>query len=189
MDDADEFIRRIAVKLAGKTGDVRLAPDIVKVFLTNNATSRVVFNTSYALLSFPKETMYAEFDKQIGSVKMVNRDSEAAILRDSFEKSVKRFSGDEAAIINPATEAKERRSCIRQIRSNLCYTNVSALLDYLGTCNDEETQVLLLEALGWHRLAWNSADIAKVAYEMSRNEALPARVRNEALKTYNRVAR
>ena len=189
MDDADEFIRRISVKLAGKTGDVRLVPDIVKVFLTNNATSRVVFNTSYALLSFPKDTLYAEFDRQIAGTKMVNRDSEAAVLRSSFERSVTRFLGDEASITDPATEAKERRSNIRQIRSNLCYANVPALLDYLRTCGDADTQVLLLEALGWHRLAWNSADIAMVAYEMSRDEALPLEVRNEALKTYNRVTR
>lgn len=189
MDDADEFIRRTAVKLAGKTGDVRLAPDLVKMFLTNNATSRVVFNTSYALLSFPKDTMYAEFDRQIASVTMVNRDSEAAKLRESFERSVTRFLGDEASITNPATEAKERRSSIRQTRSNLCYASVPALLDYLVTCDNEEVQVLLLEALGWHRLAWNSADIARVAYDISRNETLSAKVRNEALKTYNRVAR
>ena len=189
MDDADEFIRRIAVKLAGKTGDARLAPDMVKVFLTNNATSRVVFNTTYALLSFPKDTLYAEFDRQIAGVRMVNTDSEAAKLREALERAATRFLDDQAAITDPAAEAKERRSNIRQIRSNLCYSNVPALLDYLKSCGDADTQVLLLEALGWHRLAWNSADIAKVAREMSLNEALPAKVRNEALKTYNRVAR
>ena len=189
LNDADEFIRRIAVKLAGKTGDVRLVPDIVKVFLTNNATSRVVFNTSYSLLSFPKDTLFAEFDRQIEGVKMVNTEDEAAKLRAELERSATRFLDDEASITDPATEAKERRTNIRQIRSNLCYANVPALLDYLSTCKDEDTQVLLLEALGWHRLAWNSADIAKVAYEMSCDEALSAKVRNEALKTYNRVTR
>ena len=103
LNDADEFIRRIAVKLAGKTGDVRLVPDIVKVFLTNNATSRVVFNTSYSLLSFPKDTLFAEFDRQIEGVKMVNTEDEAAKLRAELERSATRFLDDEASITDPAT--------------------------------------------------------------------------------------
>lgn len=189
LDDADEFIRRVAVKMVGKTGDVRLVPDIVKVYLTNNPTSRVAFNTVYALLSFPKDALYAEFDRQLKGVRMVNPDEESAKLRAGLERAATRFLDDEASVTDPSTEAKERRNNIRQIRSNLCYANVPGLLDYLRTCGNEDVQVLLLEALGWHRLAWNSAEIAKVAYDMSCNEALPVRVRNEALKTYNRITR
>lgn len=187
LGDADEFIRRIAVKYAGKSADPRLIPDIVKVFLTNNSTSRIVFNTSYALHSFPADAVRAEFDKQVADVKMVNAEEDAAKLKQSLERSLTRFLDDEAAITDPATSVKERRMDIRQIRSNLCYENIPALLEYLRACEDPAVQVTLLEALGWHRLAWNSADIAKTAYEMSQDEALPENVRNEALKTYNRI--
>ena len=189
LDDADEFIRRIAVKLCGKTGDARLIPALVKVFLTNNATSRIVFNTSYSLLAFQKDSLLAEFSKQIADVKMINGNEDAEKLQKSLERSATRFLEDEAAITDTATTAKERRSNIRQIRSNLCCANVPVLLEYLQSCGDPAVQVTLLVALGWHRLAWNSGEIAKVAEAMSADEALSEEVRNEALKTFKRVSR
>lgn len=188
MEDADEFIRRIAVKYAGKSGDARLIPAVVKMFLTNNATSRIVFDTSYALLSFDKDALMAEFEKQLAQVKMVNVAEDADKLRQSFERSATRFLDDQAAITDPATSAKERRSCIRQIRSNLNYAFVPGLLAYLRAATDPEVQVMLLEALGWHRLAWNADEIAQVAQAMSEDASLPENVRREALKTYKRIA-
>jgi len=76
---------------------------------------------------------------------------------------------------------------IRQLRSYMNYANVPVLLDYLQSCDDPAVQVTLLEALGWHRLAWNSDEIAKVSSEMSHNEMLPEEVRDEARKTYKRI--
>lgn len=189
LDDADEFIRRIAIKLAGKTGDERLVPAVIKTFLTNNATSRIVFNASYALMAFPKEALYAEFDKQTAEMPMVKREKELEMLRSSLERNATRFLDDEASVTDPATVAKERRSNIRQLRSYMNYAYVPGFLEYLQACDDANVQVMLLEALGWHRLAWNSGEMAKVAKEMSENEALPEEVRNEALKTLKRLGR
>lgn len=176
MDDADEYIRRVAVKLAGKSGDPRLIPGVVKVFLTNNATSRVFFNVEYALIAFSKEALMQEFEKQLSRSVMVRPQEEGALLREAFERSARRFTEDE-------TEN------IRQIRSYLYYEHVPALLSYLRTCENPAVQVSLLEALGWHRLAWNAADIAETARQMSLDESLPTEVREEALKTYKRIAR
>lgn len=189
MGDADEFIRRIAVKLAGKTGDERLIPGLIKVFLTNNATSRIVFNTTYALNSFSEAPLLEEFDAQIGDVAMVNAEAEAEKLRSSLIRSATRFLDDEKSIWASETIAKERRNNIRQIRSNLCFANVPALLEYLAACDDPAMQVTLLEALGWHRLAWNAGQIADAALAISADEAYPEDVRREALKTYNRIAK
>jgi hypothetical protein len=188
MEDGDEFIRRIAVKYAGKSGDERLIPSLIKVFLTNNSTSRIVFNTTFSMISFDKDALMAEFDKQIESVKMVNAKEEREKLRKELERASTRFLEDQKAIINPETPAKERRSDIRQIRSNLYFGDIPALLEYLQNCTDAKTQITLLEALGWHRLAWNADEIAKVAKSMSSNESLPVEVRREALKTFNRIS-
>lgn len=188
VDDADEFIRRIAVKLAGKTGDERLIPAVVKVFLTNNASSRVVFNTTYTLLAFPEDKLMAEFEKQVKDVRMVNAAEEKAKLQASLKRAATRFLADEASITDPATPAKERRSNVRQIRSNLNVGNIPALVEYLRSCTDHALQVTLLEALGWHRLAWNSDVIAAAADEMGADESLPEEVRREALKTFKRIS-
>jgi len=185
--DADEYIRRTAVRMIGQSGDARLIPSIIKVFLTNNATSRIVFNTTYALLSFPKDSLFAEFGRQVQDVAMVNAEEEKAKLLKSLERAATRFSEDEDSVSDPATSAKDRRMNIRQLRSYMNYANVPVLLDYLQSCDDPAVQVTLLEALGWHRLAWNSDEIAKVSSEMSHNEMLPEEVRDEARKTYKRI--
>jgi hypothetical protein len=176
MDDADEFIRRMAVKLAGKSGDPRLIPGVVKVYLTNNATARVHFNAGYALIAFSKEGLMREFDKQLSEAVMVRPQEEGARLRESFVRSANRFTEDET-------------SNIRQTRLYLYYEHVPALLDHLRSCGDPAVQVSVLEALGWHRLAWNAAEIAEVARQMSQDETLPEEVREEALKTYKRLGR
>lgn len=188
LDDADEFIRRVAVKYAGKSGDARLVPGIVKMFLTNNPTSRIAFDTSYSLLSFDKELLFAEFEKQLACVKMVNPEKDGAKLRAAFERSATRFHKDQAAVTLSATSAKERRSLIRQIRSHLNYGYMPGLLEFLRSGATAREQVMLLEALGWHAHAWNAGEIVKVAGEMSADTSLPEEVRLEALKTYKRLA-
>lgn len=188
LDDADEFIRRVAVKYAGKSGDARLVPGIVKMFLTNNPTSRIAFDTSYSLLSFDKELLFAEFEKQLACVKMVNPEKDGAKLRAAFERSATRFHKDQAAVTLSATSAKERRSLIRQIRSHLNYGYVPGLLEFLRSGATAREQVMLLEALGWHAHAWNAGEMVKVAGEMSADTSLPEVVRLEALKTYKRLA-
>lgn len=188
LDDADEFIRRTAVKYAGKSGDARLIPGMVKMFLTNNPTSRIAFDTSYSLLSFDTDALSAEFERQLALQNMVKAAEEAAALREAFGRSATRFHQDQAAVFNPSTSAKERRSCIRQIRSHLNYGFVPALLEYLRASAPATEQVMLLEALGWHGHAWNAAEIVKVAGEMSADSSLPEEVRREALKTYKRLA-
>lgn len=45
----------------------------------------------------------------------------------------------------------------------------------------------MLEAFGWFTLSVNRQMIADTALEMSRDEKLAPEVRNEALKTFNRL--
>lgn len=64
---------------------------------------------------------------------------------------------------------------------------VPELLVYLQDCGDGNTQILLLEALGWHTVSCYAADIAATALKMSEDASLPDAVRQEALKTYRRI--
>ena len=64
---------------------------------------------------------------------------------------------------------------------------VPELLAYLQACGDGDTQILLLEALGWHTVSCHATDIAATALKMSEDASLPDAVRQEALKTYRRI--
>lgn len=188
LGDGDEYIRRMAVKWAGKTGDPRLVPAVMDMFLTNNPSSRIVFNTNYALLGFPEDSVYAEFERRVGDIPMVNREKETEMLRASLKRNASRFKDDEAAIVNPDTPEKERKLCIRQTRNNLCIAAVPSLCEYLKTCGNDSVRIMLLEALGWQRLAWNADEIIAVAKDLAGDESLSEEVRKEAAKTVKRLS-
>ena len=64
---------------------------------------------------------------------------------------------------------------------------VDDLLEYVQACPDDDVTVDLLEALGWFRPSFRHGDISRVALTMSRDGNRSARVREMALKTYNRI--
>ena len=187
VGDADEFIRRNAVKWIGRNGDSSLIPTVIGCFLENNATSRVVFNTTYALHSFDKDALLAEFDRQISSIPMAMKDEEATTLRQALDHSASRFLEDEARITQDSLSFKEKRSLIRQVRSYANTESLSHLARYTRSCEDPGLQVLLLEALGWHGMSCRAGEILSVARELASDESLAPEVRAEAVKTINRV--
>ena len=187
-EDSDEFIRRMAVKYMGRSGAPALVPAIVKAFLTNNPGSRIKFNTDYALGSFDTEAVLEEFDRQVESIPMVMREEETVKLRKSLEKGLTRWDEDFALVTDSTCSFKERRNAIRQLRSYIKYGRIPEILSYLHDCGEPQIQVLLLEALGWHTLAWNADTVAATALEMSGNDGLAPEVRSEALRTFNRLA-
>lgn len=119
---------------------------------------------------------------------MVNREKETQMLRASLKRNASRFKDDEAAIVNPDTPEKERKLCIRQTRNNLCIAAVPSLCEYLKTCGNDSVRIMLLEALGWQRLAWNADEIIAVAGDLAGDESLSEEVRKEAAKTVKRLS-
>ena len=64
---------------------------------------------------------------------------------------------------------------------------VSELLQYMKTCGNPAVQQAMLEAFGWFTLSVQRPAIIGAVKEMYENESLSDDVRNEALKTYNRL--
>ena len=60
-------------------------------------------------------------------------------------------------------QKKERTFTIRALRNTLPHHKVPELLAYLQACGDGDTQILLLEALGWHTVSCHATDIAATA--------------------------
>ena len=76
---------------------------------------------------------------------------------------------------------------VRYLRNNQKHAHVSQLLDYVQRCPDEKVQITLLETLGWFDLSYRRSEISAVVKKMSEDGKYPQPVRDEALKTYNRL--
>ena len=69
-------------------------------------------------------------------------------------------------------------------------TSEEQLLELLDNpAEDDLILTVLWEAMGWYDLSYRADEIAAAALKASTDERFSERVRNEALKTYNRVTK
>lgn len=187
--DSYELVQRQALRLIGRSGDERLIPSLIKVSIANNTSERCNFNAMSALGLFPKAKLLAEFAKQFDdpSICYLHKDSVRATIKNVIERSADRWVKDTKEVMNPELTTKKRIMLIRQLRNFMNHSLMPELLNYLPTMNDEDAQVALLEAFGWHEQSYMVPKISEVVLKMSKDMKYSEKVRNEALKTYNRL--
>ncbi len=189
VDDSYELVQRFGLIYLGKSGDERLIPSLIKVSISNNTSERCNFNALNALSFYPQEKLLAEFDKQFNSddVCYINKENVGNTIKKAIDSASKRWVEGVMSIVADDTNDKKRQSQIRSLRNYCPYYLIPHLLSYVKVSEQPEMQVMLLEALGWHKYSYMAPQIATCAKEMSENGNLPQEVRDEALKTYNRV--
>lgn len=67
------------------------------------------------------------------------------------------------------------------------HTGIPALCNYALTCTDEQQLMLLIEAFGWFNYSYNKKEIEKTCSAIAASDKYSEKVRNEALKTINRL--
>ena len=187
-DDSYELVQRFGIRFLARCGDESLIPSLIRIAIQNNLPERVNFNTVSALTMFPTEKLLAEFDKQFNdpSLRYIDKEKVGCDIRRSIEKSSPRWALECDKIVAKDTKEKTRRLNIRSLRNYCPHYKVPMLLDYLDTC-DADSQVMLLEALGWQTYSYQKTAIIQKCQQMSQNLSLPTAVRKEALKTANRL--
>lgn len=191
IDDSYEMVQRFGLRYLGQSGDERLIPSLIKVSISNNTSKRCNFNAMMALSFYPEDKLMAEFNKQFSSdnVKYIDKEEVGKKIAKAVTSSARKWIEDINQIIQPETTDKKRMAKIRLLRNYCPHYMIPQLLSYLQSCNKPDMQVMLLEALGWHKYSCMADKIASVALQMSKNTQLTEEVRNEALKTVNRLKR
>lgn len=188
--DRHEYLQRLAIRYMAQSGDERLIPALIRLSISNNTSDRCNFNASTALSSYPKEKLMAEFARQYDSpsIRYIRKDSVRAVIANAITRGADRVASMALGFLDSKdVTAKERMFSIRAMRNNLPHYLVPRLLDYCENDADADTQVQLLEMLGWHKLSCQAGNIAERALAISKNEKYEEKVREEALKTYNRI--
>ena len=136
---------------------------------------------------FDGEKLIAEFERQFPATNYIDSETVHRLIRHSIEVNAKRWTASMKSIMDPERTKKSRMQDIRSMRNYYVHFMVPELLDYLRKSDDPEVQQAMLEAFGWFTLSVRRDEIARTALDMSRDESLAPAVRNEALKTYNRL--
>ena len=191
LSDAHEMTQRLATTLAGHNGDSRLVMPMVELACKNNTSERIEFDLSSAFETFDSTAVMAAFDEYYPTVRFYNNpDSIGRLIRHALHSYVTNTPADtEETIFDTSLTETQRISGVRTLRNNNIHALVPKLLDYLSEPDKDNVllQTCLWEALGWYTRSIQADAIAAKALEMSSDNRFDARVRNEALKTYNRV--
>ena len=189
VDDSYELVQRFAINFIGKSGDERLVPVLIHKSISNNTSERCNFSLMNAMTMFKKDVLMSEFKKQFDNpdVRYINKEN----MRKTIEKAINSNAGKWTEymenIIGPETPKKRRIMSIRMSRNYCPPYYIPQIMDYIKTCTDPEVQTAIFESLGWRRYSYMAPRIAAFAKACSEDSKYPETVREEALKTYNRL--
>ncbi len=188
-NDSYELVQRTALHLIGESGNDALIPTIIAANMTNSLSERCRFNAMNALTLFPKDKLLAEFQRQFNapSLRLIDKEKTGKRYEKLIVAATEKWGEYVDMAVSPNTTAKKRLSAIRGLRNYCPHHRIPEILNYLRTQAQPDAQVALLEMLGWHTLSYQVPAIDKCADEMSRDNSLKPEVRNEALKTVNRL--
>jgi len=187
--DAFEMVQRFSLRYIHDSGDERLIPALIAVSIENNTSDRVNFDARTAIGVYPKDKLLAEFARQFDrpEVQTLKKDT----IRSLIARTIEVYAGrgaKEIEALDTAQNAKEIRFTIRAQRNNLVHAYVPFFFDYLDRpTTTVEQQVMILEALGWHPRSYQAPLIAERCMAISKDLRYDPQVRNEALKTCNRI--
>lgn len=189
MDDSYEMIQRYGLNFIAKRGDMSLVPAMIRVAKRNNTGKRIEFGISQTAALYPADSLVAELDRSFDPRDYAEGDAVRGYVAHALRTYADsyRLQDVENLCHNDSISQKARLQNIRTLRNSHMHYKVDDLLEYVQNCPDEEVCVNLLEALGWFRQSFRHNDISAVALAMSKDKSRSERVRNMALKTYNRI--
>ena len=189
VDDSYELVQRFAINFIGKSGDERLVPALIHKSISNNTSERCNFSLMNAMTMFKKDVLMSEFKKQFNNpdVQYFNKEKVGQAIAKAIDSNAGKWTEYMENIIGPATPKKRRIMSIRTSRNYCPPYYIPQMMDYIKTSNDPEVQKAIFESLGWRRNSYMAPRIAAFAKACSEDSKYPEDVREEALKTYNRL--
>ena len=189
LNDAHEMTQRFAVIQAGDCGDSRVIPPLVKLYCANTLPERVAYEITGSIQILDSTLVMKAFDEYFPTLTCYN---DAKTVYDTKRKALLRtctrqINNVESTIFNPDEDPYDRKMTLRTTRNYNYHTLVPKELEYLKNPDDVTLQTIMWEALGWYETSYQAPAIAELALKVSKDERFDSKVRDEALKTYNRV--
>ncbi|MFH0991900.1 MAG: HEAT repeat domain-containing protein [bacterium] len=189
VNDPYEYIRRLSVMWMGEIGRKDYLPVIAKTILTD-PSERVSFNGKDAMeLISPKEALATTYPV----VDALPASASKEKLKSDFERSFKsriEWLHKELLpmILSDTVRLKKKISTLRTFRRYNFKEAVPTLIAVAReTQNEPVVRVTALEALGWFTFAVDRGLILTACDEILKQPALKEQIKNEAIKTRNRL--
>lgn len=188
--DGYELLQRLAIRAMIGSGDERLVPSLIRLAISNNTTERCNFNVLTAMSVYPKQVLMDEFARQFDapSIQYIRKDSVRKVIARAIENATSRHAPDVDSLFSPNMSEKNQRFILRSMRNQMPHYKVPELIKYFSFTSDEELRITLLELLGWHTNSYQLPVMLEFAKKTAEDTSLSQPIRDEALKTYNRLS-
>lgn len=191
LNDEQEMAQRFAVLYAGQSGDPSFVPELAALRCQNNLSERVDFDLDNIFRSYDSASVYRAIDSTFALCTFyANPDSVLEHLHGTLKYSAGYMPFDVREALNSENASQRAKMLsVQTIRNNPPHYALSYILDYLAQplAEDSVVQKAAWESLGWFNLSYRGNEIREAAQKVFENDAFPASVRNEALKTYHRI--
>ena len=179
LDDPYEYIRRVAARYAGYSGDPRLISPLVRTVLFAHESQRVQYAAQGSLDMFNIGEVIREIERlspEAGDVIAYYRNR-----LNSQEKSLQTLSDKSA-------DPDQRINAIRSLRNYNNHQQVDQLLAVLADSgNDPKVRTVLAEALGWFNLSIRKQEIVNALKKVETDNSATAELRDEVTQSLIRL--
>lgn len=188
VDDPYEFIRRKSAFFMGKVGTPEMAAELADLYMRDYNSLRVAHNVGFVCAHFPDSLFLKEFEKKFAEAdwiydrELFHKKAENCFRAAfSIESSTGKIIGDK--------NNGYRKFYISGMRNQPYPQYAERLLAIVRDSGEvENARVQCAEVLGWFIRAWNRKDIvAGIDAYMKSGEEMPEALRNELVKTKNRL--
>ena len=188
IHDPYEFIRRRTAKFMGNTGDPAYIPALVQTWLRDDDfDERVGFNCSMAFDLLNKDEIRKEAQKQIEGLILFDKEKEMKKVEDRI-LSRSTIRDESYALADTTQKMSSRIWGVQVLRNNNYLEPLDSYLQMLKDNRDDlGLRISLAEALGWYIHSKRKTDIIQTCREVSYDNQTDQRLKNELLKTANRL--
>lgn len=189
VSDSYELVQRFALRYLSQSGEPRLIPALIGVCIYNNTSERCNFNAMNALSVYPEADLMDAFAEQFDNpaVHYIDKPTIREQIVHAIEVSARKWLDNLDQVLSADTPKPTRKLSIRTTRNYCPYYRIPEMMECIRQSDDDEIKVMLMESLGWRRQCYLYKDIMDFALTLSNDTTQSAVVRQEALKTYNRL--
>ena len=188
LTDPYERIARMSADFAGKKGEKKYLPVIVKAYIEDGERQRVHYGLSSAINRYTKEEVVGAINDYYDNNTRYQSENEKEELLAWIDRTFDRNDADLETILSADKTDKKRISAIRSVRNNPYHDNLNAYFAVISNPeNSEEIRVNMAEALGWFNYSYRKPEIISFAETTIKDPNLPVKVKKELIQTINRM--
>ena len=170
----------------GRVGSLEFLPYIIKSYINDYFSERVVFNTQMSLSLYRWEDVKAEAEKILARSSILNKQRILEKL-ETLLKNERQYKATQD-MLKPDISENRKMSEIRYLKNANYHPGIPVYLSIVRDVNASPTiRQGLLESLAWFSLSEQKGAIVEVCKELMQDMKQDTRIRQEAERTYYRL--